>query len=95
MIIINKGLKNGSKVNEINFPHLFALDENHDYCQYRDFHWEYDTNYNIIIETTIKNIETLKEKIETALKYRKKIILKIINEENKELNAINEILEEK
>lgn len=92
MIIINKDLKNGITLNEKNFPHLFDKDERGYYYQVRDFYWNYDADYNLVIETTISDAQKLQEKIENILKNRKKLALQGIENFNKEIKAINEML---
>lgn len=74
MIKINEGKKNGFELNHKNFPHLFSYDETtNEYYQTSDFWWDFDENFDLVVETTIVNIEKLKEKVEKNTRKTKKI----------------------
>lgn len=95
MIKINEGKQTGIVLNHKNFPHLFSYDKiDCIYYQYTDFWWEFDQNYNFIVETTINNTEELRKKIIETLKKQKNFTKQIIEQSNKKLNKINEMLGE-
>ena len=94
MIFVNLGIKNGDMINEKTLPHLFNKDENGNFYQSCDFYWDYDNEYNLIIETTIKDKDNLQNKIEETLKNRKKLATQGIKELTKEIQSINEMLGE-
>lgn len=93
MIKINEDKKNGCELNHKTFPHLFSYDEiTNEYYQTSDFWGDFDENFDLVVETTIGDIEKLKEKIEKTLEKQKKITQEIIEKSNKKLNKINEML---
>lgn len=93
MIYINEGKQDGFELNHKNFPHLFSYDETtNEYYQTSDFWWDFDENFDLVVETTIENIEKLKEKVEKTLEKQKKLTQEIIEKSNKKLNKINEML---
>lgn len=92
MIKINPQIKDKKIVyqNHINFPHLFALDEDEYYLS-RNFWCDFDKDYNLIIETILDG-EQLKAEILKVLNRKKEFAKTIIEQEQKELASINEML---
>lgn len=66
MIKINEKVKSGEKVNHLNCPHLFEV-ENGTIHTWRDFYFDFDKYNNLIIETTITDKDELKQKILSTL----------------------------
>lgn len=93
MIKINENLKNHSLVDYKTFPHLFAYDmEQDEYYQISEFWWEFDEDYNLIIETTISSKEKLQQKILETLEKQKRFGNIIIDREQQKISAIDDML---
>lgn len=99
MIKINeqlKGKKNAS-INYKNFPHLFEkfcddyICEEENYYQCGKFWYDFDNEYNLIVETVLSQDET-KAEILKVLNKHKEFCNIIISKEKQKLASINEML---
>ena len=94
MIIINPQLegKNYVMADNKTFPHLFRwVDELNEYEQISKFWWEFDENYNLVVETML-DAEELRIEMLKVLNKQKEFAEIIIDKEQKKLAAINNIL---
>lgn len=99
MIIINPQIKDKKLVyqNHINFPHLFTKyegeygDDADEYYLSSEFWWDFDEDYNLVIETILDG-EQLRAEILRVLNKQREFAKIIIEKEQKKLATINEML---
>jgi len=94
MIIINPQLKDKKYViaDHKIFSHLFRWNEELRECeQISNFWWEFDNEYNLIIETLLDG-EQLKNKVLEILNKQKTFAEIIISKEQQKLASINKML---
>lgn len=102
MIKINENLKENPIISKETLPMLFEpeiqkLEDGSEYIsgyyQRRDFYWDIDEDFNLIVETTLPINEELHANIKKILEKQKDLALIALEQWNKKLFAINEMLE--
>lgn len=94
MIIINAqiGDKRDIIADHRTFPHLFIWnDELKEYEKTSNFYWEFDNDFNLIVETLL-DWEQLRTELLKVLNKQKEFAEEIIKREQQKLVAINKVL---
>ena len=94
MIIINPQLEGKKNIiaNHKTFPHLYIWnDELKEYENISKFWWDFDEDYNLVIETMLDG-EQLRAEILRVLNKQREFAKIIIKTEQKKLASINKML---
>lgn len=94
MIIINPQLEGKKNIiaNHKTFPHLYIWnDELKEYENISKFWWNFDKDYNLVVETMLDG-EQLRAEILRVLNKQREFVKIIIKTEQKKLASINKML---